>query len=151
MLLNVAIEREHQLRLLGCMLLEQEVQLEETRSSRHPMMVLVERVKDLHVDLGNAQIVFSDQKGELKLEKVDGKKLLTAKDPQGKLLFSGPVETKDDLDKLPAEVRGRYDKLQTNDLPAVAPRADVDEDESGDEDNDNDDDQGEDETSESLV
>jgi hypothetical protein len=65
----------------------------------------------------------------MKLETVDGKKLLTAKDPQGKLLFSGPVETKEDLDKLPAEIRQRYDKLQQNDLPAVAPRTDVDQDE----------------------
>src|SRR5438067_10389158 len=50
------------------------------------------------IDLGNAQIVLSDKKGELKLENVDGKKLLTIKDPQGKLMFSGPVESKEDLD-----------------------------------------------------
>jgi hypothetical protein len=34
-------------------------------------------------------------------------------------LFSGPVESKEDLDKVPAEVRQRYEKLQQNDLPAV--------------------------------
>lgn len=103
------------------------------------------------IDLGKAQIVFSDEKGELKLDKVDGKKLLTAKDPQGKLLFSGPVETKEELDKMPAEVRERYDKLQTNDLPAIAPRAD-DEDESGDDDNDNsNDDEGDDEVPDGSV
>jgi len=45
--------------------------------------------------------------------------VLTAKDPQGLLLFSGPVETKEELDKVPAEVRQRYEKLQQNDLPAV--------------------------------
>src|SRR5438132_12489375 len=54
------------------------------------------------IDLGKAQIVFSDGKGEMKLENLDGKKLLTVKDPQGKLIFSGPVESKEDLDKLPA-------------------------------------------------
>ena len=73
------------------------------------------------IDLGKAQIVFSDDKGEMKLEKVDGKKILTAKDPQGKLLFSGPVETKEEIDKLPPDVRERYDKLEQNDLPAIAP------------------------------
>jgi hypothetical protein len=88
------------------------------------------------IDLGKAQIVFSDDKGELKLENVDGKKLLTIKDPQGKLLFSGPVESKEDLDKLPADVRERYEKLQQNDLPEVGPRADVD---NGDADDDDDD------------
>lgn len=91
------------------------------------------------IDLGKAQIVFSDDKGELKLENVDGKKLLTVKDPQGKLIFSGSVESKEDLDKLPADIRERYERLQQNDLPEVGPRADVD---NGDAD-DADDEEGE--------
>jgi hypothetical protein len=91
------------------------------------------------IDMDKAQIVFSDDKGQMKLETVDGKRILTAKDPQGKLLFSGPVETKEDLDKVPAEVRQRYEKLQQNDLPTVAPRTDVEEEESGDVDDDDED------------
>ncbi len=94
-------------------------------------------LKATKIDIGKAQIVFSDDKGEMKLETVDGKKLLTAKDPQGKLLFSGPVETKEDLDKLPPEVRQRYENLQEHDLPAVAPRIDVDEDDDAADANDN--------------
>jgi serine protease Do len=87
------------------------------------------------IDLGQAQVVFSDDKGEMKLETVDGKKILTAKGPQGNLLFSGPVETKEDLDKVPAEVRQRYEQLQQNDLPSVEPRTDEDESaDDGDED-----------------
>ena len=77
-------------------------------------------LKSTKIDLGKAQIVFSDDKGEMKLETVAGKKLFTAKDPQGKLLFSGPVETKEDLDKMPADVRERYEKLRDSDLPAVS-------------------------------
>jgi serine protease Do len=81
------------------------------------------------IDIGKAQIVYSDDKGELRVEKIDGKKVLTAKDPKGLLQFSGPVETKEDLDKVPAEVRQRYEKLQTNDLPAViSPEPEVDSD-----------------------
>src|SRR5436309_15419779 len=91
------------------------------------------------IDLGKAQIVFSDDKGEMKLENADGKKLLMVRDPQGKLLFSGPVETKEDIDKLPADVRERYERLQQDDLPEVAPRPDADK---GD-DADGDDDEGE--------
>ena len=91
------------------------------------------------IDLGKAQIVFSDDKGEMKLENADGKKLLMVKDSQGKLLFSGPVETKEDIDKLPADVRERYERLQQDDLPEVAPRPDADK---GD-DADGDDDEGE--------
>ena len=97
-------------------------------------------LKATKIDLGKAQIVFCDGKGEMKLENVNGKKLLTAKDPQGKLLFGGPVETKEDLDKVPADVRERYERLKQNDLPAVAPRADVDNGEDADDDDDDDDD-----------
>ena len=100
-------------------------------------------VKTSKIDLGKAQIVFSDDKGELKLANVDGRKLLTVKDPQGKLLFSGPVETKEDLDKMPADVRERYDRLQQNDLPTVAPRSDTDN--ADDADTDDADDQDDDE------
>lgn len=78
-------------------------------------------LKATKIDLGNAQIVFCDGKGEMKLQNMDGKKFLTAKDTQGKLLFSGPVENKEDLEKLPADVRERYEKLQRNELPNVGP------------------------------
>jgi hypothetical protein len=83
-------------------------------------------LKTTKIDIGKAQIVYSDDKGELRVEKVDGRKVLTAKDPQGLLLFSGPVETKEELDKVPAEVRQRYEKLQQNDLPAVISAHDSD-------------------------
>jgi hypothetical protein len=90
------------------------------------------------IDIGKAQIVYSDDKGELRVEKVDGKKLLTAKDPQGLLLFSGPVETKEELEKVPAEVRQRYEKLQTNDLPAVISEHQAEMDNDTDDDDDSD-------------
>jgi serine protease Do len=101
------------------------------------------------IDLGKAQIVFSDDKGELKLANVDGRKLLTVKDPQGKLVFSGPVETKEDLDKLPADVRERYNRLEQNDLPTVTPHSDIDSsdetdtDDADDQDDDDDEQTGE--------
>src|SRR5438874_1449783 len=97
-------------------------------------------LKATKIDLGKAQIVFRDGKGEMKLENVNGKKLLTVKDPQGKFLFSGPIESKEDLDKVPVDVRERYERLKQNDLPAVAPRADVDNGDADDDDDDDDDD-----------
>ena len=105
-------------------------------------------IRTTRIDLGKAEIVFSDAKGEMKIASVDGKKQLTAKDPQGRLLFSGPVETEQDRAKMPADVRERFEKLQENDLPSVvmpippvppAPPAAPDT----DEDNDNDSDSGE--------
>jgi hypothetical protein len=52
-----------------------------------------------------------------------------------KLLFSGPVETKQDFDTPPAEVRERYQNLQKNELAGIAPLpgSDNDEDEADDE------------------
>ena len=93
-------------------------------------------IKATTIDLGKAQIVCSDDKGEMKLQNVDGKKFLMVKDPQGKLLFSGPVETKEDVDKLPAEIRQRYERLQQNDLPAAEPRIDIRHEDESDTDGD---------------
>jgi hypothetical protein len=99
-------------------------------------------LKTTRIDMDKAQIVYHDEQGELKIERVAGKKVLTAKDPQGRLMFSGPVEAKEELDKLPPEVRQRYEKLEQKDLPAIAPAVtgDDDGDLNADEDDDNDDD-----------
>ncbi len=99
-------------------------------------------LKTTRIDLNKAQIIYSDAEGEMKIETVDNKKLLTAKDAQGRLLFSGPVETKEELDKLPAEVRQRYDKLEQKDIPAVVPaisKDDHDDDDAEDDAADDDD------------
>jgi len=95
-------------------------------------------VKSTKIDLGKAQITVTDPSGELRIEKVNGKKMLTAKDPQGRLLFSGPVDSKEELDKVPAEVRQRYDKLEQKDLPGVISTVSTDQDEEADNDNDSD-------------
>ena len=78
-------------------------------------------IRTTRIDLGKAEIVFSDAKGEMKIDSINGKKQLTAKDPQGRLLFSGPVETDQDRDKMPADVRERFEKLKENDLPTMIP------------------------------
>ncbi len=118
-------------------------------------------VKTTRIDMGRAQIVYHDSHGELKIENVAGKKVLTAKDPEGRLVFSGPVETKEELDKLPPEVRQRFDKLEQKDLPNVVPpnvvqstedtdEAAQDADDDADDDSDNDVDDA-DESSESVT
>jgi hypothetical protein len=130
--------------------------MEEARRSAREMRVFSRdkgAMRSTTIDLGKATIVFTDPQGEMKIENVNGKKMLTAKDSQGKLLFSGPVETKEDLDKLPPEVRQRFDKLEQKDLPAISPNQFVENDENGDdnedadeENNDNDNDNGDDST-----
>ena len=42
-------------------------------------------MKSTTIDLGKAQIVVTDPKGVMKIEKVNGKKILTAKDTEGRL------------------------------------------------------------------
>jgi hypothetical protein len=97
-------------------------------------------MKTTTIDLGKATIVFNDEKGELKLETVAGKKILTVKDPQGRLLFSGPVDNKEEIDKLTPEVRKRYEMLDQSQLSAVTvnPNINVDREDADDDDNDND-------------
>lgn len=116
--------------------------MEEARRSSREMRVFSRdkgSMKSTTIDLGKATIVFSDAQGEIKIENVNGKKMLTAKDPQGKLLFSGPVETKEELDKVPPDVRQRYEKLEQKDLPTIAPNQFVENDENGDDNDDADD------------
>jgi serine protease Do len=103
-------------------------------------------MKTTTIDLGKATIVFNDEKGELKLETVAGKKILTVKDPQGRLLFSGPVDNKEEIDKLTPEVRKRYEMLDQSQLSTVTvnPNNRVDREDADDHDNDNDNDSDDD-------
>lgn len=114
---------------------------EARRSSREMRLFSSDKgtMKSTTIDLGKATIVFTDDKGEMKIETVNGKKILTAKDPQGRLLFSGPVDSQEELDKIPADVRQRYDKLENKDLPGVVPNSFVENDENADNENDDED------------
>jgi serine protease Do len=122
---------------------------EAQRSSREMRLFSRDKgsMKSTTIDLGKATIVFTDEKGEMKLETVDGKKILTVKDPQGKLVFSGPVDSEEDVNKLPANVRERYDNLEHKNLPTINPSTFVDN-EDMENDNDNDNDNGDDNDSE---
>ncbi|MGB8340186.1 MAG: PDZ domain-containing protein [Chthoniobacterales bacterium] len=80
-----------------------------------------ETTKSTRVDLGKATITFSDDQGELKLERVNGKKMLTARDAQGKELFKGPIDTEEERAKIPANVRERFEKLEKQELPEIPP------------------------------
>jgi serine protease Do len=73
--------------------------------------------KSTRIDLGKATITFSDDQGELKMENVNGRKMLTAKDAQGKVLYNGPIETAEDRANLPENVRQRFEKLERQELP----------------------------------
>ena len=75
--------------------------------------------KSTRIDLGKATITFSDDQGELKMENVDGRKMLTAKDAQGNVLYHGSIDTPEERAKLPENVRERLEKLERQELPEV--------------------------------
>lgn len=77
--------------------------------------------KATRFDLGNANIVFSDEQGELKIQNTDGRKTLIAHDPQGKVLFNGPIDTEEQRAKVPAQIRERFEKLESQELPEIPP------------------------------
>lgn len=97
-----------------------------------------EGTKATKVDLGKATISFSDEHGELKLERVNGKKMLTATDSDGKVTFQGPIDTDEQRDKIPANVRERVEKLEAQNLPEIPPAPETPEPADNDNDNDND-------------
>ncbi|MGI8821335.1 MAG: S1C family serine protease [Chthoniobacterales bacterium] len=104
-------------------------------------------MRTTQIDMNKAEIVYHDTAGELKIGNVAGRRVLTAKNPEGGTVFSGPIETKEEIDKLPAEVRQRYDQLEQKDLPALPPpnvSSREDNTAEGEADGDNDDDADED-------
>jgi serine protease Do len=113
-------------------------QIERAGDQIHVLSRDKDALKTTKIDIGKAQIVCSDNTGELRIENIDGKKVLTAKDPQGRLLFSGPIETDEDLGKVPPDVRERYQKLQQNELPAIGQPTETEQDESLETDGDDD-------------
>lgn len=62
----------------------------------------------------SSSVMMSDGDGSLKIETRDGKKTVTAKDPDGNLIFEGPANTDAEVDKIPAEVREKMDRVQIN-------------------------------------
>jgi len=65
-----------------------------------------------NVNTANSNMVFTDEQGSLDLTIKDGKKTLVAKNPKGDQVFSGPVNTPEERNALPPEVRDRLDKLE---------------------------------------
>ena len=65
------------------------------------------------VNTGNSHVSFDDKDGALDLTIVDGRQNLVAKDRDGAVLFSGPVDTPEERKGLPPAVRQRYDHLES--------------------------------------
>lgn len=64
------------------------------------------------VNTSNSAMVFTDEQGSLELTIKDGKKTLVAKNPKGEQVFSGPIDTPEQKQALPADVRDRLGKIE---------------------------------------
>jgi serine protease Do len=69
----------------------------------------------------DAVMVFDDGSGALEVQFKDGKKQLTAKNPKGDVLFSGPIETAEERKALPADVKTRLEKMEAMDVRVPVP------------------------------
>ena len=69
-------------------------------------------VRAISVNTQNSNLVYSDDGGSLELTIKDGVKTLVAKDAKGEQQFSGPVNTPEERNALPAGVRERLEKLE---------------------------------------
>lgn len=68
-------------------------------------------VTRIHTEDSN--LVFSDDAGSLRISTAEGKKMLVAKDAKGAEIFNGPVNTPEEREKMPAELRTRLEKLES--------------------------------------
>ena len=64
------------------------------------------------VNFGHSNIVYSDDEGVLELKIDDGKKDLTAKDKDGKVIFAGPINTDEQRKGVPPEVLARLKNVE---------------------------------------
>ncbi len=76
--------------------------------------LMVRAVKLMRGELtpDDANAAYEDKSIMLKLNRNDGHTVLTATDKSGKTIFEGPIDTPQDREKLPQEVRQRMEKLE---------------------------------------
>lgn len=96
---------------------------------RHAQDVIRERVRHIEVprapraprppdgpgsvmSLGNSNIVLNDDEGTLILKTEQGNMSLTAIDSEGRLLFTGPLNTEEERGRVPAPVLERLSKME---------------------------------------
>jgi len=68
-----------------------------------------------------AVMFFEDGKGRLEISNKDGKKILTARNENNDVVFSGPVETPEQRKAMPEEVRERLEKMESTDVRMPTP------------------------------
>jgi serine protease Do len=63
------------------------------------------------LDLPSGNFVFSDDEGSVEVNSAEGRRELTVKNKQGEVTYQGPINTPEEHEKLPPEVKGRLDAI----------------------------------------
>ena len=66
------------------------------------------------LDLPKSNISYSDEEGSIEIKSDDGQRSLTVKNAKGEVAFSGPINTEEERSKLPAEMKRRLEKLDSD-------------------------------------
>ena len=61
-----------------------------------------------------SQVMITDEQGSLEWTEINGKKSLRATDPDGKVLFHGPIDTSEERESLTENLKTRLHKLETD-------------------------------------
>jgi hypothetical protein len=72
---------------------------------------LLLRTPDGKQELRAARLTIEDDQHRMTLSTRDGRRQLKVQDKSGKVLFDGPIQTKEELEKIPSDLRRTYDEL----------------------------------------
>ena len=76
------------------------------------------------LDGGKSRLMMKDQDGEIEVAvNADGKRTLTAKNPKGDTVFSGPVDTDEQRQAVPEQFRKKLDQINIRQENAPVPPA----------------------------
>ncbi len=64
------------------------------------------------LDGSKARLILKDQDGEIEVSAENGKRTLTAKNANGDVVFSGPVNTKEERQAVPEQFRSKLEKIE---------------------------------------
>jgi hypothetical protein len=71
------------------------------------------------IDGSQAHLRLKDQSGEIEIASENGKRVMTARDPEGKVVFTGPVNTEDERAAIPVPLRRKLAEIRIRQDAAV--------------------------------
>lgn len=89
--------------------------LREARPGGGGQISIIDGDRVTTIDGSRARLVLKDQDGEIEVSTENGKRTLTAKNPKGEVVFSGPVNTEEERKAVPEQFRKKLERIQVRD------------------------------------